>query len=81
MPNFDQNDQASVSKFILENLARHELMAIATVDGQTLPWVVCVNLTYDNNLNIYWKSAISANHSQNIAGNQNVSICIFSHFH
>ena len=79
MSNFDQSNQVSVSKFILDNLGRHSLMAIATVDNQNLPWVVCVNLSYDNNLNIYWKSATAANHSKNISYNQNVSICIFSH--
>jgi general stress protein 26 len=79
MSNFDVNNQESIADFVLSNLARHDLMAIATVDTDGKPWVVCVNLSYDNDLNIYWKSAKNSEHSKNVKENEDVGICIFSH--
>jgi hypothetical protein len=79
MDHFELDNQESIASFILANLKRHDLMAIATVDTVGKPWVVCVNLSYDTDLNIYWKSAKGSEHSKNITENEDVGICIFSH--
>lgn len=77
MDNFDEKDQNAVAKFILANLGRHKQFALGTADGNH-PWVVCLNLTYDKNINVIWKSRIDTEHSKHIRFNPNVSICVFS---
>lgn len=79
MNNFDPTNQSSVADFIVKNLARHELMALATTNTDGSPWVVCVNLSYDKELNLYWKSAVASEHSKHLVKNPSASICIFSH--
>jgi uncharacterized pyridoxamine 5'-phosphate oxidase family protein len=75
---FDQKNQEEVAKFVLENLHKHTLMALGTVDEAGKPWVVCVHLALDKKLNIIWKSRKDTEHSKNIEKNPEVSICIFS---
>lgn len=65
-------------EFVKNNLARHKLFTLGTSDTEGNPWVVCLNLSYDNNLNIIWKSDKSTVHSKNLSQNPNASICIFS---
>ncbi len=79
MTNFDPSNQTKIVDFIRKSLPRHNLMALATINPDGSPWVVCVNLTYDDEMNIYWKSSVSTVHSKNIARNNKVSICVFSH--
>jgi general stress protein 26 len=67
-----------MEKFVAENLARHKLFTLGTSDSEGNPWVVCLNLSYDNNLNIIWKSDKNTVHSKNLTKNPNVSVCIFS---
>lgn len=49
----------------------HMSLATATQDGK--PWVCEVHFTYDDNLNIYWRSKESRRHSQEIADNPRVA--------
>ncbi len=79
MTGFDLNNQKSIANFIIQNLPRHQLMALATVDTSNIPWVVCVGLSHDSQMNIIWKSDRKSEHSKNISRNPEVSICIFSH--
>ena len=67
-----------MEKFVAENLARHKLLTLGTSDSEGNPWVVCLNLSYDNNLKIIWKSDKNTVHSKNLSQNPNVSICVFS---
>ncbi len=76
--NFDENDQQSIAQFVWRELARHKQLSLATVDEQGNPWNVCVNLSYEDDLNIFWKSLTATEHSKHIAVNPNVAICIFS---
>lgn len=78
MTNFDPNNQRDIAGFVSRCIARHNLIALATTNQDGTPWVVCVNLTMDNNLNFIWRSDKNAEHSQNIAKNSAVSICVFS---
>ncbi len=78
MANFDENNQQSICSFVLDNLRSHNLMALGTQDENGNPWVVCVNLTVDNNGNIIWKSLKNTEHSKHIQKNPHVSICVFS---
>jgi hypothetical protein len=78
MTNFTTTNPQEVIDFVFANLPSHDLMAIATTNSDGSPWVVCVNLSYDKKLNIIWKSARNAEHSKNIATNNQVSICVFS---
>ena len=78
MGNFNENNQSEIARFILDNLPRHELCALGTVDGSGNPWVVCVGLTFDKKMNVIWKSSVDAEHSKNILKNPNVAISVFS---
>lgn len=76
--NFDQNDPASIAAFVWRELPRHKQFALGTLDDDGRPWVVCLNLSFDNELNIFWKSLTDTEHSQHIVERPDVSICIFS---
>lgn len=78
MSNFNADDQADATRFLLEHLPRHGLFALATVceDGQ--PWNVCLNLSWDHGLGIIWKSRADSLHSRNIRRDGRAGICIFS---
>lgn len=79
MNNFDESNQESIADFILEHLPRHPLLALGTVNSYGSPWVVCVNMYVDEEMNIYWKSQKGTEHSKNIARNPEVGLCVFSH--
>ena len=76
--NFDENDPKSVAEFVWRELPRHKQFALGTVDDNGKAWVVCVNLSFDAKLNIFWKSLKDTEHSKHIAQRPDVSICIFS---
>lgn len=76
--NFNENNQTEIAEFILRHLERHPQFALGTVDQSGKPWVVCLNLAYNNKINIIWKSSKETEHSKHIRSNPNVSICIFS---
>ena len=78
MSNYDEHNQATIAKFVLENLPSHKQCALATTGGNGAPWVVCVNLTYDKQLHFIWKSRTDALHSQYLRERPAVSICVFS---
>lgn len=78
MSNYDENDQESVARFVLENLSRHGHFAIATTNDDGTPWVVCVNLAYDDGVNFIWRSLKETEHSKNINARPEVAICVFS---
>lgn len=44
--------------------------AVSTCSPEGLPWVSPVFFTYDAGWNVYWSSAIAAQHSQNLMQNQ-----------
>ncbi len=67
-----------MEQFVRDNLARHKQFALATVDETGKPWVVCLNLAYDEKFNFIWKSSKETEHSKHIAANPNVAICVFS---
>lgn len=79
MANFSKNSQKNIARFVLRNLPRHKLFVLGTIDPLGRPWVVCLNLSYDKDINIIWKSLKNTEHSKHIRKNPNVSICIFSH--
>ena len=76
--NFNLSDQKEIADFILKNLPRHKHFCLGTADEQNQPWVVCLNLTIDDELNIIWQSKRNTEHSRHIRTNPHVSICIFS---
>jgi hypothetical protein len=78
MTNYDENDQQSVAKFVLDNLPRHKQFALSTVDTDGDPWVVCVNLSFDDSVNFIWLSQKNTEHSKNIITRSKVAICVFS---
>ncbi|MDB5259454.1 MAG: pyridoxamine 5-phosphate oxidase family protein [Candidatus Taylorbacteria bacterium] len=78
MSNFDEKDQVSIARFILEHLPRHKHFVLATVDADAQPWAVCLNLSFDATFRVIWKSKKDTQHSAHISHNPNVSVCIFS---
>lgn len=78
MPNYDENDQTTITDFILQNLPRHKQLAVATVGADGKPWVVCVHLAFDVQMGFIWRSQANAEHSKNVRANPDVSICVFS---
>lgn len=78
MAHYDDTDQNSIAKFILTNLPRHKQLALATADDSGQPWVVCVNLAFDNQVNFMWRSRTDTEHSKYLRARPSVSICVFS---
>ena len=71
MKNFDWN------KHIKEALDRTEFMALSTV-GEDGSWVCPLQFSYDEKLTLYFKSMPNSKHMQNIRGNPETSVAIFS---
>ncbi|HSI21261.1 MAG TPA: pyridoxamine 5'-phosphate oxidase family protein [Verrucomicrobiae bacterium] len=78
MAAFQGNNPESVINFIRTNLPRHKQFALSTVDGSGNPWTVCLNLSFDDELNIIWKSRKDTEHSQHILLHPQVAVCVFS---
>ncbi len=60
---------------VLDFLAKHQLMAVATVGR--FPWIANVYYTFDKALNIYFLSSPTTLHCRQIAKNPKVSVSIF----
>jgi uncharacterized protein YhbP (UPF0306 family) len=73
-------DQQGIKEFITNNLSRHKEFTLATVDDAGLPWVVALNLCYDDNFDIIWHSEKTTEHSKHLIDRPDVAICIFSDF-
>lgn len=56
---------------------RNDHMTIATADLAGAPWVSPVFYVPDDDYDLYWMSAASARHSENIRANPRVAIVIF----
>lgn len=69
---------ANFRRIIANNLYCN--LSTCSVDG--FPWASPVFFAYDDSLNIYWSSAIAAQHSQNIYSNHGrVAIAIYDSSH
>lgn len=66
--------------FVFDNLPRIKEFSLATIDENELPWVVALNLCYDDNLTVIWHSRKDTKHSRHIQYNPNVAICIYKDF-
>lgn len=53
-----------------------KLMQLATINEQGDPWVCSVWFAADSDLNIYWFSSITREHSQHIKANNHVAAAI-----
>ncbi len=73
-------NQIEIKEFINENLGRHKEFTLATVDERGEPWVVALNLCYDDQFDIIWHSEKGTEHSKHLAKRPEVAICIFSDF-
>lgn len=62
---------------IKQLLTASRYATVSTVDADGNPWAAPVWYVADDELNIYWWSAIGAQHSQNIAHNSLAYITIF----
>ncbi|MDP3956593.1 MAG: pyridoxamine 5'-phosphate oxidase family protein [bacterium] len=71
MRNFDWNKQ------VKEALERTHFMALSTIGADGI-WTCPVFFSYDNKLNLYFKSMPPSKHMQNIIQNPEVSLAIFS---
>lgn len=78
MENFDPTDPTAIAEFVLHNLIKHKQFALGTTDRDNAPWVVCLNLIFDNRLNFIWKSKLDTLHSNHLINNPEVAICVFS---
>ena len=61
-----------VEKIIREYINKSLHMSLATVSDDK-PWVCEVHFTYDDDLNLYWRSKTHRRHSEEIASNPNVA--------
>ena len=64
MKQYDESNKEQVAEFVLEQIRHHILFTLATVDNDNRPWVVCLGLTVDDNVDIIWKSSAIAEHSK-----------------
>ena len=65
------------NKQVKEALERTHFMALSTV-GKDGVWTCPVFFSYDNKLNLYFKSIPTSKHMQNIMQNPELSLAIFS---
>lgn len=66
---------AKAQRIIASNI--YCTLSTCSVDG--IPWASPVFFAYDDNLNIYWSSAVTSNHSQNIyQNNGRLAVAIFN---
>lgn len=65
-------------ELIRQYLAQCRIMQLATTDGNT-PWVCNVHYYADGDLNIYWISTETREHSKHIAHNPNVAAVLMVH--
>lgn len=70
--------QEEVVQLVKDNIGRHKQFVLATVDEQGKPWAVCLNLCYDEQFNVIWKSVKDTEHSKHVRARPDVAICIFS---
>lgn len=73
-------NQTEIKEFINKNLGRHKEFTLATVDEQGEPWVVALNLCFDDQFDIIWHSERGTEHSKHLVERPVVAICIFSDF-
>lgn len=78
MDSIDLSNAETVANFVLANLPRHKLFVLSTVDTEGYPWAVCLNVGFDNEMNIIWRSRKDTEHSKHLLQQPNVSVCIFS---
>lgn len=72
----DNTTNHELKSFIATYLKDAKMMQLATVGQNGKPWVCNVWFAADNNLNIYWFSAITRRHSQEVAQNPHVAAAI-----
>lgn len=73
-------NQQQIKEFITKNLPRHKEFVLATTDGEGRPWVVALNMCYDDKFDIIWHSEKGTEHSKHIGERPEVAICVFSDF-
>src|ERR1700691_536342 len=61
-----------IEKIVREYIDKTPHLSLGTVSGDR-PWVCEVHFTYDEKLNLYFRSIKSRRHCQEIAGNPNVA--------
>lgn len=65
-------------ELIRQHLSSGRIMQLATTDGTT-PWACNIHYYADDDLNIYWISTETREHSKHIALNQNVAGVLMVH--
>ena len=78
MNNFHGDNPKAVAKFVRSNIFQHGQFTLSTVDADGNPWTTCLNLCFDHQFNVMWKSRTDTEHSQNIKKHPQISLCVFS---
>ncbi len=65
------------NKYVKEALDRTEFMAVSTSGGND-SWTCPVQFSYNEKLDLYFKSMPASNHMKNILKNWSVSVAVFS---
>jgi hypothetical protein len=73
---FNENSPEEVASFVASSLAHHTHFTLGTADQNGAPHVVGIGLTYDDNVNVIWKSKVDTVHTQHIHQNQRVAVCL-----
>lgn len=60
-------------KLIREYLSEAKLMQLATIDENGSPWICSVWFASDEDLNIYWFSSLTREHSKHLKSNDKVA--------
>lgn len=61
------------AEYIIKN---NHIMVLSTADDAGKPWISPVNATHDHDLNFYWVSSKTANHSKNILTRPQVAFVV-----
>jgi hypothetical protein len=69
----DENTLTAARK-LLQNV---RFMALATTDAQGQPWSTPLAYSFDQELNLYWRSGKNSQHSRNLSVNSKVFISVF----
>lgn len=72
------SNQPEIIQQVKRIITNNIYCSIATCSTEGIPWISPLFFAFDHNLNLYWSSAITSLHSQNIYSNDGrVAITIF----
>ena len=75
--NTNERQSSTYFQQALDSLQTNRFCTLATCSADGMPWASPLLYNYDQNLTVYWSSAIAALHSDNLLQNNRCSITVY----